>query len=333
MERVQRIPTNGRTKAAAYEEYAALRRCPECRGHLVELGDELTCTSCGVVARTEKTAPDIACASSATPSRRLGSYIGRKEDENSHADFNGNSTVGFAKLLSDHMGEDQTAWNCAAMIERVADKLSLPAFARENAVALSEKMLAASRSGSPGRRRTSVPAISAYSILSACRAAGLDHVGSRSVIRAHNDMGHSVTKSALLHLGTESPFPLRPADPAALLRTVLGGLESNEAVLSRLKKRGAEPGPYFRGLLQASQAVLPSLRERGEGRNPRTVAAVSVYLASQAAAPRAVMQREAAEAAGVAEYTVREFAALAGRELGPVKCGPLPAGHEREAEA
>ena len=332
MDRVQAIPTDARAKAAAYEEYAVLRRCPECRGHLVEAGEEWACTSCGLVAKTEKTSTEV-IGSGRSTSRRLGSYMGTKKDGNSAADFNGTSTVGFAKLLSDNMGVDQAAWNCAAIVRRVAEKLSLPAFATENAVAVSEKMLAESRNGQLGKKRTSIPAISAYSILSACRTAGLDHIGSMSVIRAHNDMGRKVSKSALLRLGTESPVPLRPADPAALLRTVLGGLESNEAVLKRLKKRGAEPGPYFRGLLQASQTVLASLREKGEGRNPRTIAAVSVYLASQGVAPRAVTQREVAEIVGVAEYTVREFAAFADREFGPVKCGLLPVGHEREAEA
>ncbi len=329
MDRVQAIPTNVRAKAAAYEEYAILRRCPECRGHLVEAGEEWACTSCGLVAKTEKTSTETNYAGRSA-SRRLGSYMGTRKDQNSGADFNGTSTVGFAKLVSDNMGVDQAAWNCAAMIRRVAEKLSLPAFATENAVAVSEKMLADSRNGPLGKRRTSIPAISAYSILSACRTAGLDHIGSKGVIRAHNDMGRKVTKSALLHLGMESPVPLRPANPAALLRSVMGGLESNEDVLKRLRKRGAEPGPYFRRLLQASQTVLASLREKGEGRNPRTIAAVSVYLASQTVAPRAVTQREVAEIVDVAEYTVREFAALADREFGPVKCGPLPVWHDGE---
>ena len=332
MERVQGIPTYASAKAAAYEEYAVLRRCPECRGHLVEAGGEWTCTSCGLVAKTEKTSTEVARAGRNT-SRRLGSYMGTRDDENSHADFNGSSTIGFAKVISDNMGVDSAAWNCANMVRRVSEKLSLPSFAKENAVAVSEKLLAGSRNGRLGKRRTSIPAISAYSILSACRTAGLDHVSSRSVIRAHNDMGHRVTRSALLHLGMESPVPFRPADPTALLRTVLGGLETNEDVLRRLKRRGAEPGPYFRRLLQASQTALGTLRTLGEGRNPRTIAAVSVYLASQSLAPRAVMQREVAEAVEVTEYTVREFAAFADREFGPVKCGPLPIGHEREAEA
>jgi len=332
MQRVPGITTDARTKAAAYEEYAILRRCPECRGHLVEAGGEWTCTSCGLVAKTEKTATEVARAGRSI-SRRLGSFMGTREDQDSGADFNGTSTVGFAKLISDNIGVDSTACKCTSIIGRVSEKLALPAFVTQNAVALSEKLLAERRSGVQGRHRTSTPTISAYSILSACRAAGLDRIGSRSVIMAHNDLGHRVTKSALFHLGVESPVPLKPADPATLLRTVMGSLESNDDVLRRLRKRGGEPGPCFRGLLQASQTVLASLREKGEGRNPRTIAAVAVYLASKSLAPRAVTQREVAEAAGVCEYTVREFAALAERELGSVKCGPLPLGHGREGEA
>ena len=320
MQGVQGLPTNARAKAAAYEEYAVLRRCPECRGHLVEAGEEVACTSCGLVAKTERRSVEAYTGNGA--GQRLGSYIGTKEDQNSHADFNGTSTIGYAKLISDNMGVDSAAWNCANIVRRVAEKLSLPAFATENAVAVSEKMLADSRNGLLGSKRTSVPAISAYSILSACRTAGLDHIGSRSVIRAHNDLGHKVTKSALLHLGTESAVPLRPADPAALLRTVMNGLESSDGVLRRLRKKGVESGPYFRRLLQASQTVLETMRAMREGCNPRTIAAGSVYLASRGVEPKAVTQREVAEIAGMAEYTVREFVIWASGELGLLNAAP-----------
>ena len=321
MERVQGVPTYARAKAAAYEKYAVLHRCPECRGHLVEAGEEWTCTSCGLVAKTEKTSVEVARAGRNT-SRRLGSYMGTRDDENSHADFNGSSTIGFAKILSDNMGVDSAAWSCANMVRRVSEKLALPSFAKENAVAVSEKLLASSRNGRLGKRRTSIPAISAYSILSACRTAGLDHVSSKSVIQAHNDTGHRVTKSALLQLGTESPVPLRPADPASLLRTVMNGLETNEGVLKRLRKKGIESGPYFRRLLQASLTVLETMRTMREGCNPRTIAAGSVYLASREVEPRAVTQREVAEIAEMAEYTVREFVIWASGELGLLNAGP-----------
>ena len=306
------------------DEGRVIERCRECRGHVVPAGDEFVCSSCGVVARKveeEKFHLELHTKAPSPFSNGLGSFVGDKSDKGSNADFNGVCTIGFAKLLSDNMGVDQGAWNCKAMIRRVADRLSIPAFVRDNATALSEKMLAESRANGGNGHRTTIPAISAYALLSACRAAGMDHVGSKGILQAHTDMGHGVSRSALLRMGLESKVPFRPADPEALLRTVMGGLESNEDILKRLKKRGAEPGPYFRRLLQASQTALSSLRRLGEGRNPRTVAAVSVYLASLAVAPRAVMQREVAEIVGVAEYTVRDFASTAAKELGPLNAG------------
>jgi transcription initiation factor TFIIIB Brf1 subunit/transcription initiation factor TFIIB len=305
-------------------------RCRECRGRLVQVGEEVACTSCGVVARTERTPVAEGAAESAQgkPGRRLGSYLGRRSDEDSAADFNGNCTVGYAKRVSDHMGEDQALWNCTAMIRRAADKLSLPAFIMDNAVAVSEKMLADRRDGEETRlsRRTTVPAVSAYALLSACRAAGMDHVGAKAVLQTFADQGHRVTKSRLLRLGTESGVPLRPADPSVLLRTVVSCLEANTTVARRLAKSEVEPGPYFRRLLQASQTIVGAVLSVKEGNSPRTVAAGSVYLASREIGPRIVTQKNAAEALGVAEYTVREFTRLVRRELGPPAPGALNGG-------
>lgn len=308
------------------ERLEQIERCPECRGHVVPAGDEYVCTSCGRVARKveeEKFHLELHFeAPSQLSDRHLGSYVGDRSDKDSKADFNGVSTLGFAKLLSDNMGVDGAERNCKAMIRMVADRLALPAFVRDNAAALAEKMLAESRADVESGRRTNTPAISAYALLSACREAGLDHVGSKATLQAYSDMGHRVSRSALLRMGLDSKTPFRPADPKALLRTVMAGLESNGAVLKRLRREEFEPGPYFRSLLQAAQAVLSSLDGLKDGRNPRTVAAASVYLASRKLAPRAVMQREVAEAVGVTEYTVRDFCATVSREMGPLNAGP-----------
>jgi transcription initiation factor TFIIIB Brf1 subunit/transcription initiation factor TFIIB len=301
-----------------------VERCRECRGHVVQAGAEFACTSCGVVTRREESVAEMRAASPAVPGRRLGSYMGRKEDETSTADFNGNSTIGYAKRLSDNIGLDQAEWNCAILTRRVADKLALPAFVRENAVALSGKMLADAREGEgPTRRRMSVPAISAYAILSACRAAGMDHIGSKTVLQTYVNLGHKVTRSRLLWLGTQEKVPLRPADPTALLRTVMAALESNGTVARKLAKSGTEPGAYYRRLLQASQTIVSAIRSMGEGRSPRTLAACAVYLASREMGPKVLTQKEAAESLGVAEYTVREFVAEVSHEFG---FGPLNGG-------
>ena len=290
-----------------------IERCRECRGHVVQAGDEFVCSSCGVVARKveeeEKFHLELHIRAPSQLSNGLGSFVGDKSDKNSSADFNGVCTVGFAKLLSDNLGVDQSAWNCKAIIRRVADRLSIPSFVRDNAMALSEKMLAECRANGESGRRTTVPAVSAYALLSACRAAGVHQVGSKAVLQAHADMGHRVSRSALLQMGLESRTPLRPADPAALLRTVVGGLGSNARVARRLAKGSTEPGQYFRRLLQTSQAVVSAVRSIEEGRNPRTIAAGCVYIASREAGSRAVTQKDVAETMGVAEYTIREFVA------------------------
>ena len=276
-----------------------IERCRECRGHVVQSGDEFVCTSCGVVARKveeEKYHLEFHVeAPSQLVDRRLGSYVGDMSDKDSKADFNGVSTLGFAKLLSDNMGVDETERKCRALIRRVADKLALPGFVQQNAMAFTEKVLA---EGKGSGRRTFVAAASAYSILSAARAAGMDHVSSGAIMEAFNDLGQRVTKSALLQMGLRSGLPLKPTDPSALLRNLLNRLEAEEAVQKRLRKSGVEPSPYFRRVFQASQTVLAALRPKSEGRNPRTIAAGSVYIASKEAAPGVVTQKVLAERSG-----------------------------------
>ena len=305
------------------ERLEQVERCRECRGHIVRAGDEYVCTTCGRVDRKveeEKYHLEFHIqAPSQLSDTRLGSYIGDKSDKDSKAYFNGTSTLGFAKLVSDNLGVDGTEQKCKALIRRVADRLSLPAFVRQNAMALTEKVLA-ERSGSG--RRVFVAAASAYCILSAARAAGMDHVSSGAIMDAFDAMGHRVTKSALLQMGLRSSVPLKPTDPTALLRTILNGLEADEAVQKKLRKSGVEPSPYFRRVFQASQIVLAALRPKSEGRNPRTIAAGSVYIASKEAAPGVVTQKALAQIVGVAEYTVREFVATVSRESGPLNAGP-----------
>lgn len=305
-------------------------KCRECRGALVPSGGELACMKCGVVARTEEAASqNDAMSGKSRPihDERLGSFMGTKEEEHSNASFNGTSSVGYMKSVCDHIGEDSAEWQCASLIERVAGRLSLPAFVTQNAVILSRRLVADRKTmrDAGRRKRVTLPTISAYCLLAACRTAGMHHVSAKSVVQAHCDLGRRVTKSGLFRLGAESRVPLRPADPAGMIATVVGGLESNKDVLYRLKKNGVEPHAYFRRVIELSPAMVGRLRGI-RGANPRTVAASSVYLASREMPNKGFTQREAAETLGMAEYSVREFCCWARGILSTAAPGPLRAG-------
>ena len=307
-----------------------IQRCRECRGALVQSGEELACTKCGVVASTDEVAPPNEAVSGTSRPKHsdgLGSFMGTMEEEHSYASFNGTSSVRYMKSVSDHMGVDQAAHQCASLIERVAERLSLPAFVLANAVTLSQTALADRKTKAElGRGKgVTVATVSAYCLLSACRTAGMHHVSAKSVVLAHTDLGRRVTKSGLCRLGTESRVPHMPADPAGMVATVVAGLESNRNVLWRLGSKGVDPHAYFRRLLELSLPVVGRLRGL-RGANPRTVAASSVYLASREMPPKAFTQGEAAQTLDMAEYSVRDFCCWGREVLASAAPGPLKAG-------
>ena len=120
------------------------------------------------------------------------------------------------------------------------------------------------------------------------------------------------------------------------VRAAIGRLQSSERVAERLRKASADPKDYFTTLFERAKELVASAAEPN-GFNPRTVAAGSVYLASLAMRPKTFTQREAGEALGIKEYTVREyccrrlneeFATPGEPQVRPVKCGPALGGHD-----
>lgn len=298
-----------RTITRSYDQLRTILKCPECRGKLVQSDGETACSSCGIVvwrgALQQSSEP---ATSEGDAGNHLGSYMGTKDEEHSQSAFNEHSTLRYVKLVSDHIGDDSSVYTCSRLIERVVQRFSLPRFVLENAVLLSRKLLADRKS-----HRATVPTISAYSLMCACRAGGIHHVSAKSILEVYSDLGHRVTKSRLLRLGMESRVRLPPDDPEGLIVTVLKGLQASPAVMERLERGGIEAGPYFRNLLEASRLVVGEARGK-RGLSPRTVAAGSVYVASLRIRPKAFTQREVAETLGMAEFTVREFCSWAHRE-------------------
>src|SRR5208337_2858783 len=180
-----------------------------------------------------------------------------------------------------------------------------------------------------------IPSISAYSLLYACRAGGVVHVSHREILKAYTDAGYRVRKSDLLKIGLESGMHLPHPSKEDFVRAAVARLQSSVRIAARLGKAEADPKEYFTTLFERAKELVASPAEPN-GFNPRTVAAGSVYLASLAIQPKTFTQREAAETLGIKEYTVREycsrrlneeFATPGGPQVRPVKCGPALGGH------
>jgi len=332
MQGVQGTWKSGRTKLAAYEDYGILGKCPECREGLVYTGEEageLVCSFCGVVVRASSEQDNGPSAQPGTTSEPLGSFIVAAEGA---APSLRSPAFGWAKLMPNVIGRGGPLSTCSQITERIAERLGIPKTVVQQANQIAGRLL-------PKRKtyNTTVPAISAYSLLYACRSAGIAHVSHREILAAYADAGHKVGKAHLLRIGLEFSTPLPQADVAELVRASLGRLQSSEEVAARLSKANEDPKAYFTNLFEAAKEVATRTGGTG-GYSPRTVAAGSVYVASlKVLAKRTITQREAAETLGIAEYTVREFCCRArdetmeGTGVLPVKSGILLRRHDGEA--
>ena len=328
MQGIQGTWKSGRTRTAAYEEYSILGRCPECREGLVYAGEErteLTCSFCGiVVSRADYTREDGSTAPSVSKSEPLGSYI--VADTESAPSLKG-PAFGWAKLMPNIVGRGGPMPTCSMLTNRIAERLALPKSIAQAADITARRLL-------PHREAygATIPSISAYSLLFACRSAGIAHISHREVLKAYTDGGYRVGKSELMRIGLESGMPLPHPSPEDFVRASIGKLQSSEKVAARLRKHDLDPKAYFTRLFELAKAVVSEPSEPNSF-SPRTVAAGSVYLASLAMSHKAFTQLEAAETLGMAEYSIRDYCwrtrneRAMGSQVRPVKCGPPLGGH------
>jgi transcription initiation factor TFIIIB Brf1 subunit/transcription initiation factor TFIIB len=286
-----------KTALAAYEELSILGKCPECNGRLVNAGgDEKVCSSCGIVlGRTDGVQYSSSPARGKEP---LGSFI-----------MNCGEGFGQARLKPNIVGLDGAALSCWGLIQRVSGRMMLPKGVVENAVTTARKLL-------PGRKTygATIPAISAYSLLHACRSAGITRISHREVLKAYTDGGYRVGKAQLLRIGLESSIALPHSSVEELVRGAVRRLQAKEEVVERLREAKLDRPAYFARLFELAKEIAAESSKLG-GFSPRTVAAGSVYLAALRMGPKAVRQREAAETLGMAEFTIREFCIRARRQM------------------
>ena len=332
MQGVQGYLKSGAARLAAYEEYGALGRCPECRGNVSGAGEEvgeLVCSACGIVVGRATGTPDGGSSARSVSKRTpLGSYI--------VADGFGTPTLngpgfGLGRINPNIIGRGGPMLTCVGLTNRVGERLALPKSVVENANLTAGRLL-------PGRNAygVSIAAISAYSLLHACRSAGISHISHREILRAYADTGHRVGRSQLMRIGLDSPVRLPHTSIEELVKAVVARLQSSESVAAHVRRANLDPREYFTRLLELAKELAAEVSDL-KGFSPRTVAAGSVYLASQAISGKTFTQREAGEALGMAEYTVREFvcrtrnekADAAEIQVRPVKSGPPLGGHDR----
>jgi transcription initiation factor TFIIIB Brf1 subunit/transcription initiation factor TFIIB len=289
--------------------------CPECSKRYVDAGDELVCPSCGR-AEDKEAAQGKAEPGAQVPltsKAALGSYMGSRsmtpEERRSRGIGGSGSRYEYLKAMSDYAGRNEGAPGaCAKLIERIGEKLLLPRVVCLEAVAISRRVLAIPRP----HQRVTTSSVSAYSLVAACKLGGVTSVSIREIVDAHAFLGRTVTSSSIIQLALESPVRTYARSPEDYLTKVIARLLMNQRLQVRLTREGVGQTPYANSLRRAAVELLRLVSpEARAGRRPSALAASAAYSAELVLSrcemrKRRVTQREVAECADSAEYTIRE---------------------------
>lgn len=295
-----------------------LEKCSECSGQIIDAGDEFVCQSCGMVTAKEvlegreRKMPQ---ALDYTP-HALGGFLGPPEQEYEEQQSpptppafpDASSSFKYLKLVSDFVGKGESCvYSCAKMIERVCEKLSTPKIVVSQSMVIANKVFELRK-----RNEITVAAISAYSIITACKIEGITSVGVKEVVEAHRALGRRVKATALIQISLDSPIKTRARRAEDYLTRVIAHLSSNSGLRRKLEEHMMSETVYYNKLYEVAREALGIVeREAMGGHSPCGLAASAVYAAEVALAQsdsriRFLSQREVAECIGVAEYTVRE---------------------------
>ncbi len=295
---------------------SCLEKCGECLGQIIDAGDEFVCQSCGMVTTKEVLegrGRKVPQALDYTP-HALGGYLGpleqeyEEEEQPSPGFSNASSSFKYLKLVSDFSGKGESClYTCAKMIERVCEKLGTPKIVVSQSMVIAKRVFELRK-----RNEITVAAISAYSIITACKIEGITSAGVKEVIEAHRALGRRVKTSSLIQISLDSPIKTRARRAEDYLSRVIAQLASNSRLRGRVQEQGMSETAYYNGLHQVAREALSMIeRQTMGGHSPCGLAASAVYaaevtLARVASRMRLLTQRDTAECVGVAEYTVRE---------------------------
>jgi transcription initiation factor TFIIIB Brf1 subunit/transcription initiation factor TFIIB len=290
-------------------------RCIECSAKVIDLNDELVCTSCGSVMTKEivESCEERKPQAMDYTKHALGSYLGPLEygyEERFSRGFSKtSSTFRYLKTVSDYSCRDESAvYACAKLIERICEKLSIPRTVLGQSISIAKSMIEMKKV----RGEFTTAAISTFSIITACKICGITNVGVKEVIEAHRDLGHRVKTSTIIRMSIDSPIKLRPRRAEEYLNRAIAHLSSDERLASSIRERGLDWTVYCHHLFEIAKEILAMIDEPARGgHSPYALAATSVYAAEAVSAKvesrsKFLTQFDVAQPAGVAEYTVRE---------------------------
>jgi transcription initiation factor TFIIIB Brf1 subunit/transcription initiation factor TFIIB len=283
--------------------------CLQCLGRIVDAGEEMVCSSCGMVTPKEvsETREDRAPQAMDYTSHSLGSYLGPLdygyEEIFSRGFSTSSSTFKYLKTISDFsFKEDAGVYTCARLMERVCEKLALPKMVVGESVVIAKAIMEMRK----GHGEITIAAISAFAIINACKRLRVTSVGVKEIMDAHRNLGYRVKASVIIQISIDSPIRTRPRRAEEYLGNVLVHLQP------ALSENDSLPLGYFNLVHEAARVALESVDTpyRG-GHNPRALAATAIYTGETALAmieerKKVISQREIAACVGVAEYTVRE---------------------------
>ncbi len=283
--------------------------CVQCSGRIVDVGEELVCSSCGMVTDKEvvETGENRVPQAIDYTARSLGSYLGPMDygyEERFSTGFSKSaSTFKYLKTISDFSyREGASLYTCAKLVERVCEKLNLPRMVVGESVNIAREVMEMRKE----RGEVTIASVSAFAIINACKRLGVTSAGVREVMEAHRNLGYRVKASTIIQISIDSPVKTRPRRAEEYLGRVLAHLPR------ALVKSGGMPAGYTNRLLETAKLALERVDgpSRG-GHNPRGLAATAVYAAEVALSEtegrkKVFSQREVAACSEVAEYTVRE---------------------------
>ncbi|HXW95117.1 MAG TPA: hypothetical protein VEJ19_05370 [Nitrososphaerales archaeon] len=244
---------------------------------------------------------------------QLGSFMGSKRttlrERASKGIAGSNSKYGYLKVLSDFAGKgDGPGEACDRIINRVGEKLFLPGVVLDEASAVARTLLSSNKC----RRRVTLAALSAFSLVTACKLEGVVSVSVREIISAHAALGKRVNSSSFIQLALESPIKIQARRPEEYITRVLARLSWDKRLSERLRSEGASQSSYFNALREAARGLISEVGPGGlSGRRPSALAAAAIYSAEVALAAnesrgKRLTQRLLAQCGDAAEYTIRE---------------------------